>query len=173
MKRILFILIAAGLLSGMTDPATAQIKDPVKTAEKKGEQRVNRGIDRVIDKGFDKVEEGIGGLFKKKTKKESTNTDAEAEEAGETNADGIGRGESGPALSWAKYDFVPGDKVIFEDNLEGEENGEFPSRWISTTGVSRWLPWMEKMSLCSESMAPLSSLILRIRARTTFLISSQ
>lgn len=129
MKRILFILIAAGLLLGMTDPATAQIKDPVKTAEKKGEQRVNRGIDRVIDKGFDKVEEGIGGLFKKKTKKESTNTDAEAEEAGETNADGIGHGESGPALSWAKYDFVPGDKVIFEDNLEGEENGEFPSRW--------------------------------------------
>jgi hypothetical protein len=64
MKRILFILIAAGLLFGLAGPATAQIKDPVKTAEKKGEQRVNRGIDRVIDKGFDKVEEGLGGLFK-------------------------------------------------------------------------------------------------------------
>jgi OOP family OmpA-OmpF porin len=24
---------------------------------------------------------------------------------------------------------VPGDQVIFEDNLAGEENGEFPSRW--------------------------------------------
>ena len=24
---------------------------------------------------------------------------------------------------------MPGDKVIFEDNLIGEENGEFPSRW--------------------------------------------
>ena len=32
-------------------------------------------------------------------------------------------------LVWAKYDFVPGDKVIFEDILLGEENGEFPSRW--------------------------------------------
>ena len=24
---------------------------------------------------------------------------------------------------------MPGDKIIFEDNLAGEENGEFPSRW--------------------------------------------
>ena len=34
-----------------------------------------------------------------------------------------------PQLVWAKYDFVPGDKVIFEDDLQNEENGEFPSRW--------------------------------------------
>jgi len=32
-------------------------------------------------------------------------------------------------LKWNKYDFVPGEKIIFEDNHEGEENGEFPSRW--------------------------------------------
>jgi len=34
-----------------------------------------------------------------------------------------------PQLIWSKYDFIPGDKVIFEDDLSGEENGEFPSRW--------------------------------------------
>lgn len=33
------------------------------------------------------------------------------------------------SLTWNKYDFVPGDKIIFEDNQEGEQNGEFPSRW--------------------------------------------
>jgi outer membrane protein OmpA-like peptidoglycan-associated protein len=32
-------------------------------------------------------------------------------------------------LSWAKFDFLPGDQVIFEDNLLNEQNGEFPSRW--------------------------------------------
>ncbi len=32
-------------------------------------------------------------------------------------------------MVWSKYDFVPGDKVIFEDDLLNEENGEFPSRW--------------------------------------------
>jgi len=43
--------------------------------------------------------------------------------------------EAAPLLVWAKYDFVPGDKIIFEDNLEGEENGEFPSRWDLREGT--------------------------------------
>jgi outer membrane protein OmpA-like peptidoglycan-associated protein len=32
-------------------------------------------------------------------------------------------------VNWNKYDFVPGMEIIFEDNLEGEQNGEFPSKW--------------------------------------------
>ena len=39
-------------------------------------------------------------------------------------------------LNWSKYDFVPGDKVIFEDNHEDEENGEFPSRWDLVRGTT-------------------------------------
>ncbi|MCC7317940.1 MAG: OmpA family protein [Bacteroidales bacterium] len=35
-----------------------------------------------------------------------------------------------PEVQWAKFDFVPGDEVIFEDGPgQDEENGEFPSRW--------------------------------------------
>ncbi len=30
---------------------------------------------------------------------------------------------------WTKYNFVPGDEIIFNDELQLEENGEFPSRW--------------------------------------------
>jgi len=37
-------------------------------------------------------------------------------------------------LNWAKYDFVPGDKIIFDDNQANEENGEFPSRWDLVEG---------------------------------------
>ncbi|MDY0078855.1 MAG: hypothetical protein RBR87_16425, partial [Bacteroidales bacterium] len=37
---------------------------------------------------------------------------------------------SKPKVVWAKFDFVPGDEVIFEDAPSAdEENGEFPSRW--------------------------------------------
>jgi len=32
-------------------------------------------------------------------------------------------------LVWSKYDFIPGDQIIFEDNLQGEVNGEVPSKW--------------------------------------------
>ncbi len=30
---------------------------------------------------------------------------------------------------WNKFDFVPGDEVIFYDQLDGEQLGEFPSKW--------------------------------------------
>ncbi len=39
-------------------------------------------------------------------------------------------------VQWSKFDFVPGDEVIFEDGPNiMEENGEFPSRWDLVGGV--------------------------------------
>ena len=38
--------------------------------------------------------------------------------------------------AWSNYNFVPGDKVIFEDDLLWEENGEFPSKWDLMQGVA-------------------------------------
>lgn len=39
------------------------------------------------------------------------------------------------SLKWQNYDFVPGTEIIFEDNQEGEQNGEFPSKWDLTGGL--------------------------------------
>ena len=36
---------------------------------------------------------------------------------------------------YTKYDFVPGNKVIYFDDLKGEEEGEFPFRWNLDKGV--------------------------------------
>lgn len=36
---------------------------------------------------------------------------------------------------YTKFDFVPGQRVLFYDDLAREELGEFPSRWGLTTGV--------------------------------------
>lgn len=38
--------------------------------------------------------------------------------------------------TYAKSDFVPGDEIIFEDLLVGEQLGEFPSRWDLERGVA-------------------------------------
>lgn len=113
---------------------SAQIIDPQEEAKKESTQRVNKKIDKGIDKGIDNLEEGIGGLFgKKKNKdKDKTETVKETQQQVEQTASSSVREsdqEEKPTLNWAKYDFVPGDKVIFEDNLLSEENGEFPSRW--------------------------------------------
>lgn len=140
MKTNLKILITAVFfLFGVC--AFAQVKDPAKEAEKQTTKKVNNNIDKNIDKGLDKLEEGIGGLFGKKKKKDKTTTENQPQQNNDQVAikespatSGNTTEEEKPALSWAKYDFVPGDKVIFEDNLLGEENGEFPSRWDLVRG---------------------------------------
>jgi len=120
--------------------AEAQKIEPKKKVEEKTTKRVDKKIDKGIDKGLDKLEEGLGGLFGKKKKKNKTKNEQE-NQAAHTNEqvakiNDQAEEEATPALNWAKYDFVPGDKVIFEDNLENEENGEFPSRWDLVKGTT-------------------------------------
>jgi OOP family OmpA-OmpF porin len=97
---------------------------------------------------------GIGGLtdkLKDKAKKEaekviegSPEDTTEAEKQPEEKPAGAGAaaGQAGEGTAasedmalYTKYDFVPGDKVIFYDDLSGEEMGEFPSRWNLDKGV--------------------------------------
>ena len=122
----------------IVNPVSSQI-DLLKKVKKKSEQKTDEAVDSELDK-----------LFGKKKKKDKTATSGDATvqpatmetevpatetsveaEATETIAE-----EKTGVLTWAKYDFVPGDKIIFEDDLIGEENGEFPSRWDLVTGVA-------------------------------------
>jgi hypothetical protein len=36
--------------------------------------------------------------------------------------------------SYANYDFVPGDKILFEDHFTDGQDGEFPPHWELLTG---------------------------------------
>lgn len=132
MKFLIIVLVAS--LVGLSELGYAQVKDPKKAAENEGEDRTNKNIDKQIDKGYDKLEEGIGNIFGKKKKKKDNEvsdkkiSESTGEEVENTNPT-EGKNASAPLKPWSKYDFVPGEKVIFEDNLEGELNGEFPSKW--------------------------------------------
>ena len=58
-------------------------------------------------------------------------------QAGEPGQAGVADEEpAAPVLTWTAFDFVPGDVILFEDNLEGEKNGEFPSKWDLVGGVA-------------------------------------
>ena len=141
MKKLMILLFSAVIVILGYTPGLAQIEDPEKKVEKEGENRANENVDKGINKGFDEIEDGIGSLFKKKNKKgKKEKNEPPVEESpmsgtssGESSTPDVQEAtsdkKSSPALTWSKYDFVPGDKVIFEDDLLGEENGEFPSRW--------------------------------------------
>jgi len=116
MKKII-LLIIVGLFLQVSVPVEAQIlKKIVKKVKKKADQKVDKKIDKSIDE--------VDPVFKKE-KVDSLPEEKKAEK----NLQAEKQATSEPILNWAKYDFVPGDKIIFEDNLADEENGEFPSRW--------------------------------------------
>jgi len=145
MKRsISFISIAFFLL--LAASANAQVKSVENEVEKQGTNRINNKIDKGVNKGLDKIEDGIGSLFgKKKKNKNKANTTNEAQQQQQQQNGGEATNENGadnqaaqpvqPNVVWSKFDFVPGDEVIFEDGPStDEENGEFPSRWDSYKG---------------------------------------
>jgi len=113
-----------------------------KSAEKAAERAIIKKTDQKVTKETEKAMDTVLGNGKKqkkrKTKKNEstevtendgpTNVPNEIDTSEETN-----RAEM-PPKTWSKYNFVPGDKIIFDDDLAGEENGEFPSRWDLSQG---------------------------------------
>jgi len=99
-------------------------------AEKRAEKRVNKKIDKEFDKAED-VLDGKEKDKKKESKGENSKTNEKEKKNSEiTNSDEANAKSNSPTVVWSKFDFVPGDTVIFEDGPNtDEENGEFPSRW--------------------------------------------
>jgi OmpA-OmpF porin, OOP family len=100
----------------------SKIKDKVN-------QRVDEKTDKAIDKGLDKVE-GAGTTGEKKEDTKSNNT--KVPEKKDTVKQAAVADETFTVYN--NYDFVPGDKILFEDNFIGDRDGEFPAHWELQAG---------------------------------------
>ena len=114
------LLIVVALLVAMATGASAQgllgkIKE--KTIDK-AKQKIESKVDGKVDETLDGVLNGKKSDKSKKNDKKS-NGDVDAEEGGPEEVD----------AEYQQSDFVPGAVVFFEDNLQGEQMGEFPSKW--------------------------------------------
>lgn len=108
----IMVLLAVTLGSSISSPA--QIFENLgKKIERKVKQRIERKTDRTIDKGLDKVEEGANG---------KTNDQKEQNKPSNQDA-GNGFGFS------SKFDFVPGEKILFYDGFGVDAIGDFPAKW--------------------------------------------
>jgi len=105
MKRIILFLIV-GLFIQAPNTVQSQILGKLK---KKVEKKVEKKVDEVLEEEKEEPQPKDEQTKEKDQKSEKT-TDALV------------------AKPWSKYDFVPGETIIFNDFLEGEQNGEFPSQ---------------------------------------------
>ncbi|MFL5810117.1 MAG: OmpA family protein [Flavisolibacter sp.] len=136
MKKLLFFFaLVAGLCSFSYTTNAQGILSKVKQKTKdKVNQRADDKIDKTIDKTLDEAEnttKGDGNSEDKGKEKEKVKVEEKTKEP-ETvskNAD------SNPAIkTYNNYDFVPGDKILFEDHFTDDQDGEFATHWELKAG---------------------------------------
>ncbi len=141
--KYLKLIITILFITGFSINTQAQfLKKLAKKAEDKiereAEKRAERRVNKKIDDAYDGVEDEIDGKSKKKKKKKKEKNEDDGNVIEQKNASEEEANENTqtttepkkPTVVWNKFDFVPGDTVLFEDAPSAdEENGEFPSRW--------------------------------------------
>ncbi len=141
MKRVLSLCLVLCLVGGSVEvSAQSWLKKLGKTVENAAknavERNAERATERAVDKAFDKTGEAVEGAVSGNGNNAQPQQAATAAPAAATAE--MAAAASEPVsleMTYAKSDFVPGDEIIFEDLLTGEQLGEFPSKWDLMSGV--------------------------------------
>lgn len=114
-----FLTLSAGL--------SAQI-DVLKKIKNKTNQRIERKVDKTIDQGLDSIENAM------KPNPNETNKGNASTPKGKTDkpkSDTSAPLEQQSLQSFTKYDFVPGDKVLYYEDFSQDAIGDFPALWTT------------------------------------------
>ncbi|MCC5932395.1 MAG: OmpA family protein [Cyclobacteriaceae bacterium] len=135
MRNILFLVVLLLMQSGVFAQegfGNRILRNAKESTNRRVEQRSNQGVER----GLDKAEEGIEDVFRKK---EAGVSDPELAQPELENNDtqksvNVSREEAGKKAdekirAYSKFDFVPGEKVIFYDDYAADDIGDFPVNW--------------------------------------------
>jgi outer membrane protein OmpA-like peptidoglycan-associated protein len=128
MKKYVTQLAFTALLLMLYNGSYAQLGNLKNKLKDKVNQRVNNKEDKAIDKTLDEAEG--------KNNTSSTNNNNNNSSNNSTNNSGANTNSSAPpdVKAYNNYDFVPGDKILFEDNLMNDQEGEFPAQWELASG---------------------------------------
>ena len=134
MKRstsLMATLLLAGMLILTTQNSTAQIWKKLKNeVQSRAENNIINRTGKATDKAIDKTADGI----KKGNDQASTST---AASSNGTDVAIASQGEVRKSASendYKNYDFVAGDKIIFEPDLSEEPDAEIPARFALISG---------------------------------------
>lgn len=112
MKQIFFITT---LLLALSFTSTAQLGGLLNKAKNKVQQRADKKIDNAMEKGLDKAE----GKNPKSDNSTASNNNNQEEVKQDENL----------VKSYSRFDFIPGDSLIYTEDFQQDEVGEFPLNW--------------------------------------------
>ena len=134
--KIKYLSVFIGILS-LSVTVMGQIPDPADLLKEKAENRASEKVDEAAGDAVDKVEEGVMSLFKnkKKNNEEKKNAGQESENKQDSGSNSLGISKAGSDKnsfkSFSKFDFIPGEKVIFFENFAQDAVGDFPALWTT------------------------------------------
>lgn len=126
--RILVLLIGICLTtSGIAQEGFLnKVKEKVK---EKVEQKADEKVDEGIDKGLDGVEEGVESGIEVDGEEEADNENQQQKKT-DVNTEATTQDDEKTKLqSFSKYDFIPGEKIIFFEDFSSDNIGDFPAIW--------------------------------------------
>jgi len=134
MKRKIIASIAVACMMLVFVPMTSESQGILDRVKQKAKDKVNDRIDQKADKTMDKALDSTENATKKKNAATKSgpdkNTNANGNEQSTDN-----NSPATPSLkAYANYDFVPGEKILFEDHFQDDQDGEFPAHWILQSG---------------------------------------
>lgn len=101
-------------------------KNAAKNAvERNVTNKVEEGVDKAFDPNLNKKKDD--GEPASETREPEQNAPEERNETAAAATPATPQ-KKASAIVWNNYDFVAGDEIIFDDNLENEKMGEFPSQ---------------------------------------------
>jgi outer membrane protein OmpA-like peptidoglycan-associated protein/DNA-directed RNA polymerase subunit L len=139
------VMLCLLMIVAATGSGQINVKQKIKD---KTTQRADQKVDEAIDKGLDKLE----NAGKKKDKPQVENAAERTEEETEGRADvAASKKDTSPSFtSFSKFDFVPGEKIMFYEEFAEGTIGDFPVNW-NTDGsgelvtlnnlTGKWLKW--------------------------------
>lgn len=135
-KKFCFIAVLL-LISTCIDAQNAAERAKQK-AKDRATQRTESKTDEAIDKGLDGIENGIKGLFKKKKKKtdgteakqeDTTQPSSSKEKVNNSSSTSASNENKTGFKSYSKFDFISGEKVLYFENFERLNVGDFPAEF--------------------------------------------
>jgi OmpA-OmpF porin, OOP family len=124
MKNIFLFLLTLFLIPAMGSAQSGMLKKLKDKVKDRVDQRTSEGM----DKGLDKVEDKMRGKGKEQVEEETAASEPVAKVA-------TTKKETAPAnqglKSYTRYDFVPGDQIVYAEDFEQDVIGEFPLKWFT------------------------------------------
>jgi len=167
MKKLVLTFGLLLVMVSMSTVATSQINLKSKLKNQIN-NRVNNKVDKGINKGLDSVEKGATDAVKDDDKPAAKTEPAKTEPkqqstTGNNTVQGDVKAQTAePELqAYSKYDFIPGEKVIFYEDFSQDAVGDFPALWntngsaeVVTTNLfpGNWMKFVTRDAVWTDAL---------------------